>query len=78
MQYNTSYVRNLPITLSVAATNGQGGVVERTEHPAWGDAFVTEWQAFHHNVTMGSCPKTSPADFRHDLELFHQMIELMK
>ena len=46
--------------------------------PLGGDAFVTEWQAFHHNVTMGSCPKTSPADFRHDLELFQQMIELMK
>jgi predicted dehydrogenase len=78
VQYNTPYVRNLPITLSVTAANGQGGVVERTEHPAWGDAFVTEWQAFHHNVTTGACPKTSPADFRHDLELFQQMIELMR
>lgn len=71
-------MRNLPITVSITEANGQGGVVEHTELPAWGDAFVAEWQAFHHNVTTHSHPKTSPADFRHDLELFQQMIELMK
>lgn len=76
MQYNTSYVCNLPITLSVTAANGQGGG-ERTELPCLGDAFATEWQAFHHNVTTHSHPKTSPAGFRQDLELFQQMTELI-
>ena len=33
--------------------NGQGGVVERAEHPAWGDAFVAEWRAFHNYLVSG-------------------------
>ena len=60
VQYNTPYVRNLPITVTVTEANGRGGVVERTEHPAWGDAFVAEWQAFHANVTAQRAPRRRP------------------
>lgn len=77
VQYDTPYVRNLPIRLFVTEANGNGGVVERAEHPAWGDAFVSEWQAFYENVAEKRIPKTSPADFRQDLELFRDMITLM-
>ncbi len=78
VQYNTPYVRNLPIRLTITAGNGQGGVVERSEHPAWGDAFVAEWRAFYTNVTEGRQPKTGPADFRQDLELFREMVARMR
>jgi len=77
VQYDTPYVRNLPIRLFVTEANGKGGIVERAEHPAWGDAFVCEWQSFYENVTGKRQPKTSPQDFRHDLELFRDMIALM-
>jgi predicted dehydrogenase len=77
VQYDTPYVRNLPIRLYVTAANGQGGVVERAEHPAWGDAFVAEWRAFYTNVVERRTPKTPPSDFRQDLELFRDMIALM-
>jgi hypothetical protein len=78
VQYNTPYVRNLPIRLFITEANGSGGVVERAEHPAWGDPFVSEWQDFYNNVMNQKEPKTSPADFRKDLELFQEMIRLMK
>jgi predicted dehydrogenase len=78
VQYDTPYVRSLPITVTVTEANGQGGVVTRTEHPAWGDAFVAEWQAFHANVMERRVPKTSPEDFRRDLELFMEMIGLIR
>jgi predicted dehydrogenase len=78
VQYDTPYVRNLPIRLSVTAANGRGGVVEREEHPAWGDPFVAEWRAFYEHVVERRAPKTSPADFRQDLELFYDMIALMR
>jgi predicted dehydrogenase len=78
VQYDTPYVRNLPIRLSIAEANGLGGLVERSEHPAWGDAFVAEWRAFHTNVAEGRQSKTSPADFRKDLELFRDMVALME
>ena len=77
VQYDTPYVRNLPIRLVITEANGRGGAVERVEHPAWGDAFVAEWLAFHDNVRHGRAAKSSPADFRQDLELFQQMIAAM-
>jgi predicted dehydrogenase len=78
VQYDTPYVRNLPIRLFITEANGAGGVVEQALHPAWGDPFVVEWQAFYENVTQRRAPKTPPADFRQDLELFLQMIALMR
>lgn len=78
VEYDTPYVRNLPIRVRVTEANGAGGVVERAVHPAWGDAFVSEWQAFHENVMLNRPAKTSPADFRLDLQLFRDMIALMR
>ena len=78
VDYDTPYVRNLPITLTVVETNGSGGAVESVEHPAWGDAFVAEWEVFHANISQGLAPKTPPADFRADLELFIEMIGQMR
>jgi predicted dehydrogenase len=77
VQYDTPYVRNLPVRLSVLEANGEGGLVERRIHPQWGDPFVHEWRAFHENVTTRTQPDSSPSDFRRDLELFGAMIELM-
>ncbi len=78
VQYNTPFVRNLPIRLYTTEANGRGGVVERGELPAWGDAFVEEWRAFHANVAERRTPKTSPDVFREDLELFRDMIAAMR
>ncbi len=77
VQYDTPYVRNLPIRLFVTESNGQGGVIERAIHPNWGDAFVAEWQALYTNITEQRPAKSSPADYRQDLALFRTMIALM-
>jgi predicted dehydrogenase len=78
VQYDTPYVANLPIRLFVTEAVGEHGVSRHEIHPAWGDAFVLEWEAFHDNVTEARMPKTSPADFRLDLELFQAMIQAMR
>jgi predicted dehydrogenase len=77
VQYDTPYVRNSPIRLLMVETSGQDGVINRTSHPAWGDPFVEEWKAFYQNVTDNTVPKTNPADFAQDLELFTEMARLM-
>jgi predicted dehydrogenase len=77
VQYDTPYVRNLPIRLSITAANGRGGVEVTTVHPQWGDAFAAQWMALHDSVTQRSEPGASAADFRQDLELFGEMVELM-
>jgi len=74
--YNTPYIRNLPIRLSVISAHEQG-IREQTDHPGWNDPFTLEWEAFYDNIVNRREPKTSPADFRHDLELFGEMIKLM-
>jgi predicted dehydrogenase len=78
IQYDTPYVRNLPTRLFVTETSGRSGVTNLDLHPAWGDPFVAEWKAFYENVTEKKAPKTEPADFVHDLELFAEMVQLMR
>jgi predicted dehydrogenase len=77
IQYNTPYVRNMPIRLFVTEDNGGSGVTSLESHPAWGDPFVAEWKAFYDNITKKRAPKTGPSDFVHDLELFGEMAQLM-
>lgn len=78
VQYDTPYVRNLPIRILTTQTNGHSGVTERAAHPAWGDPFVEQWKAFYENVIGKKVPKTNPSDFVQDLELFAEMIRLMR
>lgn len=78
IQYDTPYVRNLPVRLFVTESDSQSGVTSLNSHPAWGDPFVEEWKAFYENITENKTPKTGPADFVHDLELFAEMARLMR
>ena len=78
LRYDSPYVRNLPVRLTVTEANGAGGTTTHVAHPSWEDAFLAEWRAFHANVTERRRPKTSPADARQDLELFAAMIERMR
>lgn len=77
VRFDASYVRNLPVRTTITDANATGGVDVRTIHPSWGDPFVEEWRAFHRHVTEGSRPKTSPADFREDLELSRDLVDAM-
>jgi predicted dehydrogenase len=78
IQYDTPYVRNSPIRLFVTEDNGHGGVTTLASHPVWGDPFVAEWKTFYENVTENKTPKTGPADFAQDLELFAEMAPFMQ
>ena len=77
VDYDTPFVRNLPITLSVTETGDGLNKVETVTHPGWGDAFTEEWRAFYHNIMNGRPAKSNPQDFRNDLVLFRDMIQLM-
>lgn len=78
IQYDTPYVRNLPIRLFVTESNGRGGVERIDSHPGWGDPFIAEWNALYDNVVGKRAPKTGPEDFAQDLELFGEMARLMR
>lgn len=78
VQYNTPYVRNLPVELFVTETDAENATVKRALHPAWNDPFVAEWRAFYTSVQTQTPSKTDAVDFRHDLELFAQMVAHME
>lgn len=77
VQYDTPYVLNLPIRLFVSEPIGDHGLSEEMVHPAWGDAFVAEWQALYTNIDKKRTPKTSLVDYRQDLLLFQAMMQFM-
>ena len=77
VDYDTPFVRNLPITLTVTETTDGLNNTRRVTHPGWGDAFTEEWRAFHNSVISGGPAKASPQDFRHDMLLFREMIQHM-
>lgn len=76
VDYDTPYVRHLPIKLSIVRADGSAGTTT-SQSFTWGDAFVEEWRAFADNIDTGTQPKTSPSDARQDLVLFLEMIRLM-
>ena len=78
VDYDTPFVRNLPITLTVTRSRDGVELTHQVTHPGWGDAFTEEWRAFHKSVMTGSQPKSSPKDFREDLLLFREMIARMQ
>ena len=78
VDYDTPFVRNLPVTLTVTASSDGARKTHTVTQPGWGDAFTEEWRAFHDSVMTGEQPKASPRDFRQDMLLFREMIRLMK
>ena len=78
VDYDTPFVRNLPVTLTVTETTDGVNEQHTVTHPGWGDAFTEEWRAFYRSVATGETPKANPQDFRNDLVLFRDMIQLMR
>jgi predicted dehydrogenase len=78
VEYDTPYVRNLPTRLRVTEVDAAGRISNCETNPAWGDNFTLEWKVFYDNIQQRKQPKTSPQDFRHDLEIFSEMVELMR
>ena len=74
IQYDTPYIRHLPTTLVLHETVGDS-YQERIIRPTFKDPYTHEIEYFHEVVTAGISPKTSPEDFKEDLELFKAIIE---
>ncbi|QDP95359.1 Gfo/Idh/MocA family oxidoreductase [Microlunatus elymi] len=73
VQYDTPYVRHLPTTLEVEQTSGDA-ITRTVRRPHLKDPYTHEWEYFHHCVSAGEKPKTSPEDFVTDLQLFAELV----
>lgn len=76
IQYDTPYIKSLPITLNVAETIGEA--YEESVHRAnYKDPYVVELESFHDVVTLGIAPKTTPEDYKEDLTLFKMICDAL-
>jgi predicted dehydrogenase len=77
VQYDTPYIRHLPTVLVTEETRGDG--LHRTvSRPHLKDPYTHELEHFHTLVTHGGRPKTGPEDFALDLNLFAELIGVMR
>ena len=73
VQYDTPYLRNLPTKLLISETCEEG-YIEKTIRPTYKDPFTCEIESFYETVTKNIETKTSPEDFRFDLEIFQMIL----
>jgi len=77
VQYDTPYVRHFPTVLVTEETRGDG--LHRTvSRPHLKDPYTHELEYFHATVTRGGRPKTGPEDFALDLDLFAELVAVMR
>jgi predicted dehydrogenase len=74
VEYDTPYIRHLPTTLAVSETVGEA-YTETVERPTYTDPYTRELEYFHEVVTTGGQPKTTPEDYKQDLQIFRMIID---
>jgi predicted dehydrogenase len=74
VQYDTPYVRGLPVTMTVKEKVGDGGFQERKVRKTYQDPYTEEMLAFWECVVEETVPKTSVQDVRGDVEIFGMVL----
>ena len=75
IQYDTPYIKGLPIKVHVDDENEYGEVLSKTILSSYKDAYTAELKELHGCLTEGKTIKTSVQDAIHDLELFKMFYE---
>ena len=77
VQYDTPYIRHLPIMMQISETIGES-YSESEIRPTFLDPYTVEIEYFHDVATQGIIPKTTPEDAKEDLEIFQLIMEQLK
>ncbi|KAL0932435.1 oxidoreductase [Colletotrichum truncatum] len=74
VDYDTPYVKGLPVTMTVRERVGDDGFQERKIRKTYQDPYTTELLDLYDCVINGKQPKTSASDARNDIELFKMIL----
>jgi predicted dehydrogenase len=74
VQFDTPYVKGLPVTLTIREKVGDGGYQERMIRKTYTDPYTLEFLELYDCVTTGKKPKTNVEDSRKDIELFQMIL----
>lgn len=75
VDFDTPYVKGLPVTMTVRELVGADGFQERKIRKTYQDPYTTEFLDLYDCVIHGRTPKTSAADARNDIELFKMILQ---
>lgn len=75
VDFDTPYVKGLPVTMTVKERIGEDGFQERKVRKTYQDPYTTEFLELYDCVVNGKAPKTSAADARNDIELFKMILK---
>lgn len=70
VQYDTPYVKGLPITMIISEKHGEGGYRETMLRRTYEDPYTIEFKKFHDFVVNRTEVKTSAEDAAKDLTIF--------
>lgn len=75
IQYDTPYIKGLPIKVIIDEINEHGEAVTREILSSYEDAYTAELKELHSCLTSGKAIKTTAEDAMQDLILFKMMFE---
>ena len=73
MQYDSPYVKGLPIYVEVDEVNEQGEIQRRTMLSSYEDAYTAELQELYEAFANGKAIKTTVKDAKQDLQIYEMM-----
>lgn len=76
IKYDTPYIRHFPTTLDVKETIGDA-YHEYVKRPTLKDPYTVELEYFYDVVTQNLTPKTTPEDYKYDLEIFKMIADAL-
>ncbi|KAM0549943.1 hypothetical protein ACHAPJ_009190 [Fusarium lateritium] len=75
VNYDTPYIKGLPVTMTIREKIGEGGFQERIIRKTYEDPYTLEMLELYDCVVEGKTPKTSAIDSRNDIELFQMILK---
>lgn len=78
VDYDTPYVKGLPVTMTIRERVGDGGFQKREIRKTFVDPYTNEYLRFYDLVARGEkgeASKTNIADARKDLEMFKMLLQ---
>ncbi len=77
VEYDTPYIKSLPIKLIVCETRN-GKYKETVIRPTYKDPYTIELEGLYEAITADGDIKTTPEDYKKDLEIFKMIINALK
>ncbi|KAL3478321.1 hypothetical protein BJX99DRAFT_256648 [Aspergillus californicus] len=75
VEFDTPYIKGLPVTISIREKVGAGGFQERKVRKTYEDPYSLELLELYDCVVNGRTPKSSAQDARKDIELFKMILK---